>query len=45
MNKIFELQNNIGQGKRLIEKVDVLSIDEWNTHEKYGAFPITPIMS
>lgn len=41
----FELQNNIGQGKRLIEKVDVLSIDEWNTHEKYGAFPITPIMS
>ena len=41
----FELQNNIGQGKRLIEKVDVLSIDEWNTHEKYGAFPITQIMS
>ena len=39
----FELQNNIGQGKRLIEKVDVLSIDEWNAHEKYGAFPITQI--
>ena len=41
----IELQNNIGQGKRLIEKVDVLSIDEWNTHEKYGEFPITQIMS
>ena len=39
----FELQNNIGIGKKLLEKVDVLSIDEWNAHEKYGAFPITKV--
>ena len=39
----FELQNNIGMGKKLLEKVDVLSIDEWNAHEKYGAFPITQV--
>lgn len=39
----FELQSNIGMGKKLLEKVEVLSIDEWNAHEKYGAFPITQV--
>ena len=39
----FELQNSIGMGKKLIEKVEVLSIEEWNTHEKYGIFPITQV--
>ena len=38
----FELQENIGEGKRLIEKVDVFSIEEWNANEQYGEFPICP---
>ena len=39
----FELQNSAGMGKILIEKVEVLSIEEWNAHEKYGIFPITQV--
>lgn len=39
----FELQNNIGIGEKLIEKVDVLSIAEWNAHEEYGKYPITEV--
>ncbi len=39
----FDLQNNIGNGKKLLEKVEVLSINEWNAHEKYGVFPITEV--
>lgn len=39
----FELQNSIGKGKKIIEKVEVLSIDEWNCHDKYKAFPITKV--
>lgn len=38
----FVLQGNIGEGRKLIEKLDVLSIDEWNTSERYGEFPIMP---
>ena len=38
----FVLQENIGDGKKLIEKVEVLSIDEWNADEGYGKFPILP---
>lgn len=34
----FVLQGNIGEGRKLIEKLDVLSIDEWNTNERYGEF-------
>lgn len=41
----FELQNSIGEGKRLIEKVDVVSIEEWNGHEKYGEFPLVEIQT
>lgn len=36
----FLLQANVGEGRRLIEKLDVLSIDEWNANELYGKFPI-----
>ena len=39
----FELQKNTGMGKKLIEKVEVLSIDEWNRHQKYGLFPIEKV--
>ncbi len=39
----FKLQDNIGTGNKLIEKVEVLSIEEWNAHEKYGIFPITQV--
>lgn len=39
----FELQNNIGMGKKLIEKVDVVSIAEWNAHEEYGKYLITEV--
>ena len=36
----FSLQDSIGNGKKLIDRVDVLSIDEWNTDSDYGNFPI-----
>ena len=41
----FELQNNIGAGKKLIEKFEVLSIEEWNAHEDYRRYPITKIIN
>ena len=36
----FVLQENIGNGKKLIDKVDVVSIKEWNENEVYGQYPI-----
>lgn len=36
----FSLQDNIGNGKKLIDRVEVLSIDEWNADSDYGYFPI-----
>lgn len=39
----FALQKNIGNGTTLIDKVDVVSIDEWNKDEHYGRYPITPL--
>lgn len=36
----FALQKNIGNGVKLIDKVDVASIDEWNQNENYGKYPI-----
>ena len=39
----FALQENIGNGIKLIEKVEVLSIAEWNDHKYYGEFPIEHI--
>lgn len=39
----FTLQNNIGNGKRLIDQVDVLSIEEWNADSNYGNYPIKQV--
>ncbi len=39
----FVLLENIGNGKKLIEAVDVVSIKEWNEDENYGKYPIMPI--
>lgn len=39
----FVLQNNIGNGKKLIEQVEVLSIDEWNADSIYGNYPMRRI--
>ena len=36
----FSLQDEIGQGRKLIEKIEVLSIDEWNHNEEYALYPI-----
>ena len=39
----FVLQDSIGNGKRLIEQIEVLSIDEWNADSIYGSYPIRRI--
>lgn len=39
----FALQENIGNGIKLIDKVDVVSIREWNKDENYGAYPIMQV--
>lgn len=39
----FVLQDNIGNGKKLIEHVDVLSIAEWNADNSYGKYPIKQV--
>lgn len=41
----FMLQENIGTGRNLIEKIEVLSIEEWNCDANYGKYPIYPISS
>ena len=38
----FALQENMRKQK-LIEKVEVLSIAEWNADPQYGEFPIQPV--
>lgn len=40
----FSLQENIGNGKRLIDRVDVLSIDEWNADSQCGNFPVKRVL-
>ena len=35
----FALQENMNTGIILINKVDVLSIEEWNMHKEYGKYP------
>lgn len=40
----FSLQKNIGNGKRLIDRVDVLSIDEWNADNQCGNFPVKRVL-
>ena len=40
----FVLQDNIGNGKKLIDRVDVLSIDEWNADSQCGNFPVKRVL-
>ena len=40
----FALQENIGNGKKLIDKVSVLSIQEWNADSDYGKYPIKRVV-
>lgn len=40
----FLLQNNIGNGKVLIDQVNVLSIAEWNADSNYGNYPIKQVL-
>ena len=39
----FALQENINTGISLIDKVDVLSINEWNMHDEYGKYPFVKL--
>lgn len=39
----FELQKGMSDRVRLIEKVEVMSIAEWNESMEYGKYPIKPI--
>lgn len=39
----FALQENIGNGKKIIDSVNVFSIEEWNADPQYGQFPIQPV--
>lgn len=39
----FALQENMNTGISLIEKVDVLSIQEWNMHNEYGKYPFVKL--
>ena len=38
----FGLQERVGTGIKLIESVNVVSIDEWNANTIYGQFPMKP---
>lgn len=35
----FALQEHLNKGIKLIDKVDVVSIDEWNANSEYGKYP------
>lgn len=35
----FALQNNMNTGIKLIDRVDVVSINEWNENSTYGKYP------
>ena len=39
----FKLQENIGNGRKLIAGVDVVSIQEWNESSDYGKYPLKPV--
>lgn len=41
----FALQQNMNAGIKLIEKVDVVSIKEWNEDSTYGKYPFVKIDS
>ncbi len=38
----FALQELVGNGNKLIDKIDVVSIKEWNADGVYGKYPIKP---
>lgn len=40
----FQLQESVSKGIKLIDKVEVFSIDEWNQSAEYGAFPIKKLI-
>lgn len=40
----FALQENVGEERKLIHKVEVLSIEKWNASEEYGKFPILEVL-
>lgn len=39
----FALQEKIDNGIKLIDKIEILSIAEWNADENYGIYPIYPV--
>lgn len=39
----FQLQDMVGNGTRLIDKVEVVSINEWNDDATYGNYPIKEV--
>ncbi len=39
----FALQDTIGDGRKLIDHIAVLSIDEWNADSNYGNYPIKKV--
>lgn len=39
----FTLQDNVGDGRQLIKRLDVVSIQEWNDNEKYGKYPLQKV--
>lgn len=39
----FALQDNIGKNVKLIEKVEVMSIAEWNQDDIYRRYPLLPV--
>lgn len=39
----FQLQKRIGNGRKLIAGVDVVSIQEWNENPDYGKYPLKPV--
>lgn len=43
MRKRLRNRLKFGDGKKLIDKVEVMSIAEWNGNEKYGIYPIKEI--
>lgn len=40
----FELQNKFENGIKLIDRVEVLSINEWNENAEYGKYPLNRIV-
>lgn len=39
----FALQDHMNTGRKLIDKVDVMSIEEWNADDIYGKYPFVKL--